>query len=122
LLLDILIGDSTVISTVLAEAGGMAILFSYSRNFERQADDLAFQMMRGAGIDANALGRLFGRLQKELGGKKADSKFSQAMDLLSSHPGFDERIAKAELAAAGYRYHPALSAQEWRLVQNYCGD
>jgi len=64
--------------------GSLLAALSYSRDQEREADRYSVALMRRAGRDPLAMGRLFERLQKELG--------VDGGGLLASHPATTERI------------------------------
>ncbi len=59
---------------------------AYSRQFEREADQRAFELMRRHGADPRAFAGLLDQLKDECGDACGDSGW------LSSHPGLDERI------------------------------
>lgn len=93
----VLVGDFSV---ALASAPALLAQQSYSRDFEREADDYARTLMRGANVNTAVMVRFFERMQKlheERG--DADHAFAAAF---SSHPADEERIAffKAEGAGA----------------------
>ncbi|MCP4007075.1 MAG: M48 family metalloprotease [bacterium] len=86
----------------MANAGDMAsrvaaqaYLSTYSREFEREADLLAVETMRGAGYDPNALITMFETLKEEAGGGLKPPQ------LLASHPATTDRMenARSEIAA-----------------------
>jgi len=92
-----LLGDFSI---ALATAPAMLAQQSYSRDFEREADDYARSLLRGADIPPSVMVDFFERLQKrrEESGDRMDG-FAAAF---SSHPADAERIAffKAEGQAA----------------------
>jgi Zn-dependent protease with chaperone function len=84
----VLVGDFSV---ALAGAPALLAQQSYSRDFEREADDYARTVLRGAGIDPAVMVSFFERIKKlhaERG--DADNAFAAAF---SSHPADEERIA-----------------------------
>ena len=58
---------------------------AFSRESEREADDQGFAFMRIAGYDMAAVGRAYDKMRKVYGGT--------AQGWLSTHPGWDERVA-----------------------------
>jgi len=85
----VMLGDFSV---ALAGAPALLAQQSYSRGFEREADDYALTVLRGAGINPAVMVGFFERMKKlhEEGGDGDDSVFAAAF---SSHPADDERIA-----------------------------
>lgn len=84
----VLIGDFSI---ALASAPALLAQQSYSRDFEREADEYAKMVLRGAGIDPAVMVSFFERMKKlheERG--DSDNGFAAAF---SSHPADEERIA-----------------------------
>jgi predicted Zn-dependent protease len=67
---------------------------SFTRDAEREADDLAVETLINAGYDPQGMVSLLETLQREGGG-------GPALDFLNSHPATDERIAnvRADIAS-----------------------
>ncbi|MBS0193378.1 MAG: M48 family metalloprotease [Proteobacteria bacterium] len=80
----------------LAQLIGMAGLFQYSRDFERQADRVGFQTAVAHGYDPQAGVRLWTRMLAE---EKA-SKSSKPFAVFASHPKTAERLEDVRAAAA----------------------
>ncbi len=59
---------------------------AYSREIERQADDVGYELFLAAGYDPRGATRLFEAIRKARGGGEAT--------YLSTHPGLDERISR----------------------------
>lgn len=85
----VVVGD---FSLVLAGAPALLAQQSYSRDFEREADDYARTLLRGARIDPAVMVGFFERLQQHRKdhGDDEDGGFAAAF---SSHPADKERIA-----------------------------
>lgn len=87
-----------------ASAGAVQRQLDYTREHEREADRVGFQIMQGAGFDTRALATFFETLQK-------GSRFSDgsAPSFLRTHPLTTERIAdvrgRAE-ASSNFRMLP----------------
>ena len=84
----VMLGDFSV---ALAAAPALLAQRSYSRDFEREADDYARTLLRGAQVDPAVMVGFFERMKKlheERG--DADSGFAAAF---ASHPADEERIA-----------------------------
>lgn len=84
----VLIGD---FSLALAAAPAMLAQQSYSRDFEREADDYARTLLRGAGINPAVMVAFFERIKK-LHDEPGDPARVFAASF-SSHPADEERIA-----------------------------
>lgn len=80
----------------LAQLVGMASLFQYSRDFERQADRVGFAAAVARGYDPQAGVRLWTRIDAE---EKA-SKSSKHFTVFASHPKTAERLEDVRVAAA----------------------
>ncbi|MFT7776487.1 M48 family metallopeptidase [Roseateles sp.] len=83
----VLIGDFSV---ALAGAPALLAQQSYSRDFERDADDYARTLLRGAGINPAVMVHFFERLEKDHSEDASNSAFAAAF---SSHPADEERKA-----------------------------
>lgn len=85
----VLIGDFSI---ALASAPALLAQQSYSRDFEREADDYARTLLRGAQIDPAVMVSFFERLQaaRKDDGEASDNAFAAAF---SSHPADEERKA-----------------------------
>jgi predicted Zn-dependent protease len=90
-----LFGDAEGLVAVLADGGTRLLQLSYSRDFEREADDTGWQYLLNAGIDPRGLIEFFEKMrtdeQKKL---DAASEAAGALDFLSTHPASDERIER----------------------------
>lgn len=86
----VLLGDFSV---ALAGAPALLAQQSYSRDFEREADDYARTLLRGARIDPAVMVGFFERmrtLRQARGGEAGANPFAIAF---STHPADEERIA-----------------------------
>jgi len=86
------IGDT---STLLAAAPTALLETSYSRNFERRADQFAANILRQNGIKASRLADILEKLESSHTGKKKKEKEKSShpvFELFSTHPDTDERI------------------------------
>ena len=80
----VLVGD---VSTGLAGAPALLAQASYSRDFERQADDYSRRLMIGARIPPRVMVDFFERIHKVAGGARLLVPIA-----ISSHPADEERI------------------------------
>ena len=88
---------AVVVATLLGDVGGTSALIvavptvlvtsGYSRDFEREADDYAYDWMRRNGVAPQRLGDLLRRLEARHGG--GDGGY------LSTHPATEERVRRA---------------------------
>ncbi len=105
-------------------AGGAAVLLlaerlieaTYSREAEADADVFAHAVLRDAQIAPSALASMFERLQA------AGGDTSGLVTHFLSHPALGDRIQAARDATPdGFQAVPVLTADEWRALQNICG-
>jgi len=99
---NLIVGD---VSTVLAMAPAFLLDQKYSRDFEREADQYAIDMMRANGIPMSPLADLFEKMGKERGSDaeedhapRQDSRRQEILDYFSSHPSDAERVGKLRAA------------------------
>lgn len=117
--INLLVGD---VSAVLAAAPTFLLDMKYSRDFEREADQYAIDMMRENRLPLSPMADLFEKMaaqeneaalscdapeQTEDGEEDSDAmdapsggkeRRGEALDYLSSHPSDDERIARLRAA------------------------
>ncbi len=102
-------------------AGGTAILFmvnqlieaNYSQAAETQADAFARDLLRDAGLQPGALGRMFERMKEKSGEPPAMLKH------FLSHPDLAERIA-ASAEEPDLSLAPLLMDEEWQGLRRIC--
>jgi len=86
----VLLGDFSV---ALASAPALLAQKSYSRDFEREADDYARTLMRGARINPAVMVSFFERMQKLRAQGDGDPDSNAFATAFSTHPADEERIA-----------------------------
>jgi Zn-dependent protease with chaperone function len=112
-MLSVIFGDVSG-GTVLAAVGQQALGASYSRDFERRADESAVRYMSHWGYDIAPLGQLLRDISKKA---ESDNVYAR---LFASHPHSGER--QQMLAAVGSTgNNSALNATEWAAVRGMCG-
>jgi Zn-dependent protease with chaperone function len=84
-----LTGDLVSITSLAATLPTMLVHASFSRQFEREADDAAISWMKSAGVPARRYAEMLARLQAQL---KAGPSDHPARNYLSTHPDTGERI------------------------------
>lgn len=92
----------------LAEFGAGLLLLKYSRDDERQSDELGVRYMAQAGYDPRALGRFF-----EVFERMREQSASPLPGWLSSHPSPPDRIAETEQLARQVMSESA--GRDWNL-------
>jgi predicted Zn-dependent protease len=98
-----------------SQAAGIQAQLSFSRDHEREADRVGFEMMQRAGIDGSGMVTFFQRLQQA--GRAHESN---APTYLRTHPLTLDRITDLEhrvVQSAGLRERPAAKNGEFRLLQ-----
>jgi beta-barrel assembly-enhancing protease len=94
MLVQAIFGDVAGLAAVLTEGSKFLLEQKFSRNFEREADDIGWGYLLEAQIDPRGMTSFFRKLEKMeeqigIGG-------STALALLSTHPATEERIARLE--------------------------
>ena len=84
-------GDSSDLMSSIPTA---LIGMTYSRGFEREADDYAYQQMTARGIPLHYFSDILVRLEQQREAKKGDLAKSGFKDYLSTHPPTEERILR----------------------------
>lgn len=97
---------------VAGQAAPAAVYLNYSRDFEREADRLGYQLLEAAGYDPAGMPGFFERLQK------ATRMYeNNAPTYLRTHPLNTERIADMQNRAAGAPYRQRPDSAEFQLVR-----
>lgn len=88
-------GDAATLSVAIAGLPSLVAQAEYSRDFETEADDYAFQLLSEHGMSPEAFATVMERIE-------ADCECEPgALDFLSTHPVTEERIERARAAALG---------------------
>jgi Zn-dependent protease with chaperone function len=88
-------GDAATLSVAVAGLPSVLAQAEYSRDFESEADDFAFRLLRKHGMSPEAFASVMERIE---GDCECDPG---ALDFLSTHPITGERIERARAAAEG---------------------
>jgi predicted Zn-dependent protease len=99
---------------VMMGGQGLAIQrqLDYSRDAEREADRVGFQIMHAAGMDTSGIVAFFGRLQT------ASRNYTDMMPAsLRSHPLTTERIADMQARIKEAPYRPRMDSLDFHLVR-----
>ena len=95
-----------------SQAGATQAMLAYSRDFEREADRVGFQILKGAGFDVSGMPAFFERLQR------ATRLYeNNAPAYLRTHPVTTERIADMQARVQGVPYRQRPDAPEFQLVR-----
>lgn len=86
-------GDAATLSVAVAGLPSILAQAAYSRDFETEADDFAFQLLLDHEISPEAFARMMERIEADCGCEPG------VLDFLSTHPVTRERIARAYAAA-----------------------
>jgi Zn-dependent protease with chaperone function len=89
-------GDLVSITSLAATLPTMVVNASFSKEFEREADDAALAWMKASGVPPRRYAEILGRLQAQLDSKTgaAFDKKHPARNYLSSHPDTGDRIRR----------------------------
>jgi predicted Zn-dependent protease len=89
-----LFGDATGLAAVATDSSRWLLQQKFSRDTEREADDVGWDYLVRAKIDPRGLIDFFGKMQKEM--DPAAAAVDGSLTLLSTHPATPERIAHLE--------------------------
>lgn len=113
ILVSMVLGDVTG-GSAIALLSRMMLGSAYSRDQERDADEVSVRLMREAGADPRAINLFFRRLLKEDRG---------GVSAFRSHPLTEERIDTVDRLAddATGAPKPILSREAWNALRSACG-
>lgn len=96
LLMASLTGDLLSVTSLSAALPTALVEASFSREFEREADDAALAWMKSAGVDPQRYAEMLGRLQAQLDVRSGQGKSgrNRVKNYLSTHPDTGERIRR----------------------------
>jgi len=96
LIMATLTGDLTSITSLAATLPTVMVDASFSREFEREADDAALAWMKSAGVPPRRYAEILGRLQAQLDARhgSAPNGNSKSRNYLSTHPDTGDRIRR----------------------------
>ena len=114
LLVGILAARSAAGQAVAAasQAGAVGAQLAYTRDFEREADRIGFQVLEKAGFDVNGMVAFFERLQRA-----TRIYENNAPAYLQSHPLTVERISDIQNRVQGAPYKQHIDSPEFQLVR-----
>ena len=104
--------DLAQLTFATASAGAIQAQLNYSRDFEREADRVGFQLLNDAGFDVHAMAAFFERLQKA--GRLHENN---APAYLRTHPLSVERMADMQNRAQALAYKQVPDTLEFYLIR-----
>jgi len=99
-------------AAVASQAAPMAAMLNFSREFEREADRVGFQILQDGGYEPTGMASFFTRLQQN--SRLYDNN---APAYLRTHPLTVERIADMQNRAQEARYRQRADSIEFQLVR-----
>jgi predicted Zn-dependent protease len=109
----VLLGDASALVDVAGRIGASAIVNSYSRDQESDADAEGARMVAAAGLDPRGLEEFFQMLSHEPG-----TQMPGMLQWMSTHPGHNDRIAALERLIPSLPRGPQVPvATPWANVQ-----
>lgn len=84
-------GDASGIAATILSGPAILAQLGYSRDFEREADDFAYENMQKMDIPLVHFSNMMARMEYCLGGKTPE-KGDRLTDYMSTHPSSEERI------------------------------
>ncbi|MBL8421085.1 MAG: M48 family metallopeptidase [Dechloromonas sp.] len=103
-------GAMAAISTT--QAGAIAAQLAYSRDFEREADRLGFDILRRAGYDVRGMSGFFARLQQS-----TRQYENNATAYLRTHPLSGERMSDMQNREQPVAYRQVADSPDFQLVR-----
>ena len=120
-----------VLSSLFTSGGGgnmssnmvfMAAILKQSREAESEADAYARDVIAKAQIDPNGIKTFFEKILKLEKERGEDSSALRGLgDILSNHPGTEDRIKEIKPLPPGVVPKPALSDEDWAALKKICG-
>jgi predicted Zn-dependent protease len=93
LLVQFFFGDTSGLMAALTDGSQMLLRQSYSRGFEREADDVGWDYLVKANIDPRGMIRFFKRMKTE---EEKNPQLKGTLQLLNTHPATEERMERLE--------------------------
>ncbi len=95
LLIQSVFGDVSGLLALIADSSEFLLKQKYSRDFEREADDVGWTYLIGANIDPRGMTDFFKKLRVQ-DDISPSRQIDGGLNLLSTHPTTDERIQRLE--------------------------
>jgi Zn-dependent protease with chaperone function len=84
------------VSSLAGALSGFMLQAKYSRDFEREADRYAANVLKANNIQPQLLGTFLKRLEGEHNKRSSGQRDDKLLDYISSHPSTDERMKEME--------------------------
>ncbi len=123
LIVQLLLGDPSGLLGIGVASGELLLSLAYNRDDEAEADRIAVDILAATGIDSAGFAHFLESLTKpadtdNASADPATDDDSGDIPFLSSHPRSAERAAIVR--ATGSPGGPAMSADDWRKLQEIC--
>ncbi len=92
----VIVGDTSAITDMGVGVGSLLVSSSYSRKYESEADNYAFEKMLRAKIDPASFSTIMNRMEASSQNKAKDSDEESVVDYISSHPSTKQRVQIAQ--------------------------
>src|SRR6185436_4717724 len=96
LIIQSLFGDASGLIAVASGGSEFLLRQKFSRDTEREADDVGWNYLLAANIDPRGMISFFAKMQKEMEKNPAAAAADGHLNLMSTHPATPERIARLE--------------------------
>lgn len=106
------VSDLGQAALLASQGGAIQAQLGYTRDFEREADRIGFQVLQQAGFDVNGMVSFFSRLQRS-----SRVYENNAPAYLRSHPLTAERIGDIQNRIQSAAYRQRLDSIEFHLVR-----
>ncbi|MBK9607353.1 MAG: M48 family metallopeptidase [Betaproteobacteria bacterium] len=104
--------DAAGAAIATAQAANIQYQLDFSREYEREADRIGFQVLDKAGFDTRAMSSMFERLQRSFRAYE-----NNAPNYLRTHPVTYERIADATNRAETKPYRQVADSRDFHFVR-----
>ncbi len=105
-------GQGSQAALAVGQAAALSRQLSFSRNDEREADRVGFQILVDAGFDPQAMADFFSRMQQ---GTRAYASVAPAY--LQTHPMTEERIADMQARIRTAHTHQHADSLDFQLIR-----
>jgi predicted Zn-dependent protease len=104
-------GDAAIAAISASQAAAQSSQLRYSRGREQEADRIGLNTLIRAGMDPDAMARMFGRMQRI-------HRFSRTPpEFMLTHPLSDTRIADARTQARGFKKRSYVDSTDYALMR-----
>lgn len=116
-LVQFILGDVSGVLAVLLSDGTYLLSMKHSRDFEREADNVGWDLLLQAGVDPRGMAEFFAKLKIDQA-KSPLASAEKALALIGTHPSLDERIERLKDAEKTLKNRAFKPIQfDWRSFQ-----